>query len=162
MQCIRRLFLSNEVFASLAKHYGFQDRILISPYESMQGLRDNQSVLADSWEAFIGALDVEAWQSGRHAELLDWLCLVFCERVFPTIREVGVAKEEFLVQRREATRRKKAQDLDKQIERSNAKKAAKRSASSNLPHSDAEKRQRQDSGSVLQPVSPDSTTSALV
>lgn len=148
-QSIRRVFLTNQVFATLAKHYGFQDRILISPLESMQGLLDNTSVLADSWEAYIGALDIEAWRSGRQAGLLEWLCQVFSERVFPTIREVGIAKEANMIRKRASAKQKREMEREKQ--------AAKRSAGrvdGNLPRPDS-KRQRLDnaSGSVLSPVS---------
>lgn len=108
MQGIREIFLSNHVLATLAKHYGFQNRILISPKESMQGLLDNETVLADAFEAYVGALDVEAKRARQPARLMDWYTRLFSLRVFPTLRDVGVAKEEHLIQKWVGRKAKKA------------------------------------------------------
>lgn len=148
LSSIRQQFLTNRLFATISRHYGFHHRVLISPHENMQALRNNESVLADSFEAYVGALATEAARTRQQPRLSDWFSCFFSERVFPTLREVGLAREENLRKRRIATTEKKALGREKQLNCAAEKQLGKRDADAmsgkddlGLPKPDSSKRQ---------------------
>lgn len=53
---IRAALVRTESLAAVASELGFQELILMSRGEAATGGRDNQSILADTFEAFLGAI----------------------------------------------------------------------------------------------------------
>lgn len=108
LQAVRKLFLSNAVFTELAILEGFPERILITPQPSLAWLRFNPTVLADAFEAHIGAVEHEYGREGRLHELEEWIGRLFSPAVFPTLVEVGESRNNYLKRKREATKEKRA------------------------------------------------------
>lgn len=122
VQAIRKLFLSEDVFAELARLYGFPDKIIITPKTSLQHLRYNPTVLGDAFEAMVGAIDEEAAREGRQ-HILQWVAKLFSTDVFPTLVEVGVERNKYLKGRRAAAKEKIAKEEQRRLEEARKKDA---------------------------------------
>lgn len=91
-QHLRELLTNNITLSHLARHYNLADRFLLSKLALKSGLHESQSVHADVFEAYIGALEREI--GGQRLE--SWLRQVFRPEVFPELGEKVAAREEKL------------------------------------------------------------------
>jgi len=80
---------SNTTLSHLARHYGFGDRLLLAPLEISKGMRQNQNLHADAFEAYVGALFKDYRSRGIVQEAKAWVDKLYSFDVFPDVVDAG-------------------------------------------------------------------------
>lgn len=77
----------NKTIAYISWYYGFSNRFLATrhPGDKGAGVFEQQDIMADLFEAHIGALSLEGEETGSDV-LRRWMRSLWTEAVFPTLR----------------------------------------------------------------------------
>ena len=83
---------SNNSLSYISRYYGFDKLVLLGPSEERKSRRENQNVLADVFEAYIGALFGDARRRGVVHEAEEWIAKLLSFEVFTDMLTLGEAR----------------------------------------------------------------------
>jgi len=87
---MRQPLIQNDTLSHLALHLGFYQRLKLSSELSAKAEMPSQGMASDAFEAYVGALWTE--HADRSKAVRDWLETLWSPKVFPTLKDVGIAR----------------------------------------------------------------------
>jgi dsRNA-specific ribonuclease len=87
---MRQPLIQNDTLSHLAVHLGLYQRLKLSSVLSATADMPSQTIAANAFEAYVGALWTE--HADRSKVVREWLDALWSPKVFPTLQDVWTAR----------------------------------------------------------------------